>query len=197
MKRERLNKSDEQRERQMIAEQIERAAATEQQIREEQEEEMSDDGNAEASTSADPAPSTELKRTEGEKVKLSISLKKLAAGNPLVASSTPAEKPPTSPVSSESASPTPGVKTDSTPAASSTPAAPVPVNVFKTNVFKMNTAKPAASSTNVFKMGGGSAAKSSSNTVTAAKRPLSVTEALMREDMERKRRRMDREDVRA
>jgi hypothetical protein len=88
------------------------------------------------------------------------------------------------------------VKTDSTPATPSTPAPPAPVNVFKTNVFKMGASKPVAPSANVFKMGGASSTKPSLGAMSGTKRPLSVTEALMQEDMERKRRRMDREGVR-
>jgi DNA/RNA-binding protein KIN17 len=211
MKKERLNKSDEQRERQMIFEQIERAAAMEQQARGGEDEAAGPSGsNAESSASTTPPP-VELKRAEGEKVKLSFSLKegekvklsfslkKPANNSPPaapVASTSTAEQPSTPPAASEATSPPATTKTDSTPAAQSALAAPAPVNVFKTNVFKMGASKPAAPSANVFKMGGGSSTKPSLGAMSGTKRPLSVTEALMQEDMERKRRRMDREGVR-
>lgn len=69
MKKERLTTSDEQRERQLIAEQIERAAA-------------------EASTSESPSPppeAQELKRGEGEKVVLSFAPKTPAAASGVAA----------------------------------------------------------------------------------------------------------------
>lgn len=190
MKKERLNKSDEQRERQMISEQIERAAALEQQARDGQYEAGSSGGNADASTSASPPP-VELNRVEGERVKLSFSLKKPANNTPPavpVASTSTIEQSSTS----EPPSTAVAANAESTPTVSKAPA-PAPVNVFKTNAFKMGVSKPAAP-TNVFKMGGGSSSKPS---LGGTKRPLSVTEALMQEDMERKRRRMDREGVRA
>lgn len=188
LKKERLNKSDEQRERDLIAEQIERATA------------MQEEGKGGGSGSSDsPSPPAELIRNEGEKVKLSFSFKK-----PTAVTTAPTAPPnATEPNSVEGS----GIKSEvslssavETPSTSASaialkPSAPAPTNVFKTNVFKA-AAKPVAG--NVFKSG--STAKPSaigSGTTAGVKRPLSVAEALMQEDMERKRRRMDREGLQA
>ncbi|KIM29983.1 hypothetical protein M408DRAFT_328420 [Serendipita vermifera MAFF 305830] len=186
MKKDRLNKSDEQRERQMINEQIERAAAMEQQAREGNDDAGSSGSNGEATSSASP-PATELKLGEGEKVKFSFSLKKPAA------SATPAV-----PVASTSTTEATTTSPESASTSAPVAAAPAPAtNVFKANAFKRAAPKPAAApSTNVFKMGG-SSSKPVANVLAGSKRPLSATEALMQEDMERKRRRMDREGLRA
>jgi len=180
MKKERLNKSDEQRERQMIDEQIERSAAHQTQFK-------ADDSD---SASATPPP-TELKREEGEKVKLSFNMKKPVANSP------DAPSPPKEEASSSSSSTqTPVVDTLPTPApAPQAPKPAAPVNVFKSNIFKA-AVKPVP--TNVFKAGGSNPLKASSAlSIAGAKRPLSATEALMQEDMQRKRRRMEQESVRA
>lgn len=183
MKKERLNKSDEQRERDMIAEQIERAAAAQ-------------DDTKDTNDSGD-SPPTELKRNEGEKVKLSLSLKKPALSTAPTTSGSP-------PVVTEQST---GPST-STPAESGTSAPPVPfttaskpatpasTNVFKSNVFKTTTKQAPI---NVFKTGIANSSKASTsgtNIPAGVKRPLSVTEQLMQEDMERKRRRMEREGAR-
>lgn len=188
-----MNKSDEQREREMIAEQIERAAAL-------QEEAKGD------STSSSPSPPAELIRNEGEKVKFSFSLKKpsvsapgttnnaaTSSGTPIATAQPVTGELVSNPEASTSSS-VQGLSTHLPPVAFKAPPPP-PTNVFKTNVFK-TAAKPAVS--NVF--------KSSSSTLkpipagsaisSGTKRPLSMTEALMQEDMERKRRRMDREAAR-
>jgi DNA/RNA-binding protein KIN17 len=193
MKKERLNKSDEQRERDMIKEQIERASAMEQEARGGRDDAGSSGDNAEASVT--PPPPTELKLGEGEKVKFSFSLKKPAASNSPPAPATTIAPTSTSTAEGSSTSPTASESPAPIPASSSTPA-PAPVNVFKTNVFKMSAPKSSAPPANVFKMGG-SSGKSSMGSLAGTKRPLSVTEALMQEDMERKRRRMDREGVSA
>lgn len=171
MKKERLTKSDEQRERQMINEQIEKAAA------EEGEEEQ---GGSSGTDQAKNSPPVELlQRPEGEPVKISLSFKK-----PEPSSATP-----TAP--SEDS-----IKLGS----SSTPATkPAPTNLLKlaTNPLKMNPLKAtvAPKPRNVFK----SAATPVPASVAGSKRerePLSVAESLMMEDMARKRRRMDQEGSR-
>jgi hypothetical protein len=177
----------------MIAEQIERAAVL-------QEEAQGD------STGSSPPPPTELIRNEGERVKLSFSLKKPSVSvpdttnNPATSSGAPVATAQT--VTSELAS-KPGASTSSSVEGPSTHLPPVafkasgptPTNVFKTNVFK-TAAKPAVS--NVFKSSSSTAKPILAGSATSAgtKRPLSMTEALMQEDMERKRRRMDREAAR-
>jgi DNA/RNA-binding protein KIN17 len=185
MKKERLNKSDEQRERQMIEEQIERSAAHQSQFK-------VDDEDSSGTT-----PPAELKREEGEKVKLSLNLKKPAANSPETPNQAPS--PPKEEASSSSPSmsaQTPAVDTPSSTPAAQPPKPAAPTNVFKSNIFKA-AAKPAP--TNVFKAGGSSNPLKGSSVPTTAgvKRPLSVAESLMQEDMERKRRRMERESVRA
>jgi len=69
MKKERMKTSDEQRERVLLREQIERAVAVEEDVGGQ----ASGSGSREDSPPAAPAP--ELVQTEGEKVKLSVSLK--------------------------------------------------------------------------------------------------------------------------
>ncbi|KAG8847264.1 hypothetical protein FRB91_011937 [Serendipita sp. 411] len=76
MKKDRLNRSDEQRERQMINDQIERAAALDAQDSDDEDDEDEDSDGKQPSTSAAPL---ELIRNEGEKVKLFFSFKKPAA----------------------------------------------------------------------------------------------------------------------
>jgi DNA/RNA-binding protein KIN17 len=134
MKKERATTSDEQRERALIAEQIERAAAVEERTR---------------STSPSPPAEEGLKRDESsDKVVLSLSMK---------------------------------------PAATLAPA-PVKLNALKTNPLKAAPAKKM----NVFK----AAEKAqSSNGSRGEKRaaPMSAAEALIQEEQERKRRRLERE----
>jgi len=183
LKKERLNKSDEQRERDMIAEQIERATAMQ--------EEAKGDGQG---SSDEASPPAELIRNEGEKLKFSFSLKKPTASTSNQANTPPdtvaqavASEPENKPEPSTSAS-------TATAAVAVASKVPPTTNVFKTNVFK-TAAKPVA--TNVFKSGSTSKpAAPSGTTPSGVKRPFSMTEALMQEDMERKRRRMDREGVR-
>jgi len=173
MKKERLTKSDEQRERQMINEQIEKATAEEE-----------EQGSSTGSDSADNTPAGLLQRPEGEPVKISLSLTKPAESS----GATPAA-PSSSGIS---------IKLGSSTSASTTK--PAPANPLKpaTNPFKMNPLKAAAAPKpgNVFK----SAASSTPAPVAGTKRerePLSVAESLMMEDMARKRRRMDQEGLRA
>ena len=186
-----MNKSDEQREREMIAEQIERAAA------------LQEEAKGDSTGSSDsPSPPAELIRNEGEKVKLSFSLKKPSvfapdATNTLATSSgAPIDTAQTDTSESKpEASTSSSVEGTSTylPPVTFKASAPAPTNVFKTNVFK-TAAKPAVS--NVFKSSSNPTTKYSlagSAASASTKRPLSMTEALMQEDMERKRRRMDRE----
>lgn len=149
MKKERLAMSDEQRERQLIAEQIEKAAA--------------EQGDAEPD-SPPPEEDRELKREEGaEKVVLNISLSK-----------------PTPVVSSSSAST--GSK----------------LNPLKPgNALKMGNPLKAANplkQPNVFKTAVASSSKGEGSS-NDKKRPMSAAEALILEDQERKRRRMERESA--
>jgi len=139
MKKDRATTSDEQRERMLIAEQIERAAA-----------------EAEPSGSADNSPPVEegLKRDEGsEKVVLSFSAKA------------------------------------ATMAATSTPST-MSVGFKKSNPLKANPLKRP----NVFKSGSGAGDSEKAN---EKKRPAPMTaaEKLILEDQDRKRRRMDRDNL--
>ena len=178
MKKERLTKSDEQRERQMINEQIEKAAA---------EDEEQGGGGSSGSYAADNTPPAELlQRPEGEPVKISLSLNKPAASEP--SSVTPA------------APSAPGISIKLGFSSSASTTKPVSTNPLKpaTNPLKMNPLKSAAAPkpSNVFK----SAVSSIPAPVAGTKRerePLSIAESLMMEDMARKRRRMDQEGLRA
>jgi DNA/RNA-binding protein KIN17 len=142
LKKDRATTSDEQRERMLIAEQIDRAAA-----------------EAESSGSSDSPPVEEgLKRDEGaEKVVLSFSAKPTTLAAPVVPSSTPSA----------------GFKN------------PLKVNPLKANPLK----RP-----NVFKSGSGIG---DSEKVNEKKRsaPMTAAEKLILEDQERKRRRMDRDNL--
>ena len=178
MKKERLTKSDEQRERQMINEQIEKAAVEEE-----------EQGGSSDSDAADNTPPAELlQRPEGEPVKISLSLNKPAAAEPSGAT-------PSAPSGS-------GFSIKLGPSSSASTTKPVPTNPPPlkpaTNPLKMNPLKAAAAPKpgNVFK----SAAASTPAPVSGTKRerePLSVAESLMMEDMARKRRRMDQDGLRA
>ncbi|KAG8810313.1 hypothetical protein FRC17_002982 [Serendipita sp. 399] len=214
MKKDRLNRSDEQRERQMINEQIERAAALNAQESDDDEGDADSDGN-QASALAAPM---ELIRNEGEKVKLSFSFKKPIVAPPPEASTGPAtsvspSEPTTESKQIDSSVANSDLSSDVKPS-EDVSAAPVsikpvaPTNVFKANVFK-STIKTSNPTSNVFKSGTSTNPfKSAQGSTTAAssavagpsagtKRPMSATELLMYEDMERKRRRMDREGIRA
>ena len=176
LKKERLTKSDEQRERQMINEQIEKAVA----------EEEEQGGSSTAGAVENTPPAQLLQRPEGEPVKISLSLNKPAASEP--SSATPAA--PSAPAFS--------IKLASSSSASTTK--PAPTNPLKlgTNPLKTNPLKatPAPKPGNIFK----SAAASVPAPVAGTKRDresLSVAESLMMEDMARKRRRMDQEGLRA
>ncbi|KAG9036058.1 hypothetical protein FS842_003483 [Serendipita sp. 407] len=219
MKKDRLNRSDEQRERQMINDQIERAAALNAQDSDDEDDEDEDSDGKRPSTSAAPL---ELIRNEGEKVKLSFSFKKPAATvntppettstAPTVSIAAPSSSSPPSTNPNQAESPVATSSLDANQPANSPPAfsisaAPkpaVPTNVFKTNIFK-TAVKPTTSnvfksgaSTNPFKSAQASMSSSAAAGASAGtKRPLSMTEALMYEDMERKKRRMDREGVHA
>ena len=176
LKKERLTKSDEQRERQMINGQIEKAAA----------EEEEQGGSSETDAAENTPPAELLQRPEGEPVKISLSLNKPAA-------SEPSDAPPAAPSASGLS-----IKLGSSLSASTTKL--VPINPLKpvTNPLKMNPLKAARASKlgNVFK----SAATSVPTPAASTKRdrePLSVAESLMMEDMARKRRRIDQEGLRA
>ncbi|KAI5123141.1 hypothetical protein M0805_000844 [Coniferiporia weirii] len=157
MKKERATTSDEQRERMLIAEQIERAAA----------EKKSE------SPEADNKPAVEegLKRDEGEKLVLSISLKPAA-------SATSSESPP-----------------DSSTPASSVPTAPSVSTGLKFNALKAPAANP-PKRPNVFKMAAASKSGQEKEKESNGKKrgaPMSAAERLISEEQERKRRRMERD----
>lgn len=168
-KKERSTTSDEQRERNLIAEQIERAREA---------------GGQDDEDSTGPVPQ-ELKRDEGEKLVLSFGAKK--------------QTPPADEASSSLAKQDPEVKVQegtstSAPIAISASSVSVkPVNVFKPgNAFKAGSnplkSGNALKSGNVFK----SASKSTASSEAPKKRSLSAAEALILEEQERKRRRMEK-----
>ncbi|KAJ1303252.1 hypothetical protein OPQ81_011449 [Rhizoctonia solani] len=166
-KKERATTSDEQRERNLIAEQIERA----------REAGVQDDDTTEVATQG-------LNRDEGEKLVLSFGAKK---------QSPPAEETKNEDevkIKAEDGEPT--AAPAPAPAASSSVK---PINVFKTgNAFKpgANPLKSgnALKSGNVFKAVAKPAAGSSND--ATKKRPMSAAEALIFEEQERKRRRMEK-----
>ena len=148
MKKDRATVSDEQREQQLIAEQISRAAV---------------DVDSKTSDSSTPPVEEGLKRDEtSEKVVLSFSAKPVAStGSTPVAVST-------------------GVKINPLKAA---------VNPLKANPLK----RPG----NVFKSSALTTPEGSVTTVNEKKRPapMSAAERLIIEEQERKRRRMDRDNM--
>ncbi|KAF8746459.1 Kin17 curved DNA-binding protein, partial [Rhizoctonia solani] len=163
-KKERATTSDEQRERNLIAEQIERAKETGAQ---------DDEDTTEAVTQG-------LQRDEGEKLVLSFGAKKQSP--PVEESKNEGED---TKVKMEDQEPAPA------PVA---PSSVKPINVFKPgNAFKAGAnplkAGNALKSGNVFK-----AAKpaTGSSADASKKRPMSAAEALIFEEQERKRRRMEK-----
>ena len=159
MKKERLTTSDEQRERMLIAEQIERAQAD------------AEGSGSDSKESPVPEEAHVLKRDDSTpKVVLSLAPK--------------APSPPT-----ENGAPS-GLKFNALkPAANPLK---VTVNPLKPTVNPLKAGANPLKRTNVFK------AASSASSVDSGqnkKRELSVTEKLMAEDQERKRRRMEREAV--
>lgn len=163
MKKERLTMSDEQRERQLIAEQIERAAAESNEAGDEQRESGVEEG---------------LKRTdENEKVVLSLSVKPSAGSTKTTSENIQLS-------TSSSAQPTP---------AQTTSVAPLKMNPLKmtanplkrTNVFK------AASMTNSSTASTPSVLGSVDD--KTKKRPMSAVESIILEEEERKRRKMEKE----
>ncbi|KAG8958703.1 hypothetical protein FRC00_002388 [Tulasnella sp. 408] len=180
-KKERLQISDEQRERELLKAQIEKAQAEAEAMG------LSTPG---ASTSA--AAEEGLKREEGQKLVLSLGKK---PASPPAASESPSSAdgddstPPAAGAASGSSEPGPSSSSSATLAPTPAPAPqPLKLNVFKPagnplkkNVFKM-ASKPAAQSST-----------SGSGSVAGAKRDLSTMSAgerLMVEEMERKRLRM-------
>jgi DNA/RNA-binding protein KIN17 len=195
--KERSTMSDEQRERLLIAEQIERA----------KEENGSDDDETKLRVEEG------LKRdeVEGGKVVLSFSKPKASgSGSPLAESS---KTPPSSGEenqaeisTSEITVSTSASQSTTTVAPATTPAVKVGFNAFKTSsssALKPTGVNPLVK--NVFKMGsvsksnGASAASSSSSSKSTEKRkgPISAAEQLIAEDQQRKRRKMERDAVRA
>ncbi|KDN41743.1 hypothetical protein RSAG8_07274, partial [Rhizoctonia solani AG-8 WAC10335] len=165
-KKERATTSDEQRERNLIAEQIERA----------REAGTQDDENTAG------APTQGLQRDEGEKLVLSFGTKK--------------QSPPVEETKSEDKVKVKAEGEESAPAPTSAASSSVkPINVFKPgNAFKpgANPSKAgnALKSGNVFKAATKPAAGSTAD--ASKKRPMSAAEALIFEDQERKRRRMEK-----
>ncbi|CAE6490219.1 unnamed protein product [Rhizoctonia solani] len=163
-KKERATTSDEQRERNLIAEQIERAREAGAQ---------DDEDAAESSAQG-------LQRDEGEKLVLSFGAKKQSPP----AEETKSEDEVKVKVEGEESAPAPA------PSASSSVK---PINVFKPgNAFKPGAnplkAGNALKSGNVFK----AAKPAGSATDAPKKRPMSAAEALIFEEQERKRRRMEK-----
>ncbi|KAG8939230.1 hypothetical protein FRC04_006807 [Tulasnella sp. 424] len=180
-KKERLQVSDEQRERELLKAQIEKAQAEAEALG------LSTPG---ASTTA--AAEEGLKREEGQKLVLSLGKK---PASPPAGSQSPSNadgSDSTPPAPNAAAGPSePGPSSSSTTTLAAIPApAPQPL--------KLNVFKPAGNplKKNVFKMASKPAAQSSSsapNPVAGAKRDLSTmsaSERLMMEEMERKRLRM-------
>lgn len=173
-KKERATTSDEQRERNLIAEQIERA----------REAGGSDDDSNEAVAQG-------IQRDEGEKLVLAFGSKKNEsppAETTTTSSADPADKLEEAEASSSKTPPTP---------TTTVTLAPKPGNVFKPgNAFKaganpLKTSNPLKTG-NVFKSGSKSTASSADAT---KKRPMSAAEALIFEEQERKRRRMERSNA--
>ncbi|KAG8720420.1 hypothetical protein FRC08_000293 [Ceratobasidium sp. 394] len=171
-KKERATTSDEQRERNLIAEQIERAREA--------------GGNDDEDSAESVAQG--LQRDEGEKLVLSFGAKK-SESPPTEAVGSTSTDPETRPEEPEaSSSKATSVATVTAPAIKS-------VNVFKPgNAFKAGgnplKAGNALKSGNALKTGAKSAVSSSAD--ASKKRPMSAAEALIFEEQERKRRRMER-----
>lgn len=188
-KKERATMSDEQRERALIAEQIARAEA----------EKKQKEGSSERDEDK-PAVEEGLKRDEGEKVKLSFSIK------PAAADKSRSTSPPNASTSDSSttAAPSPSsASTDATATAPSTsstglklgfkPAAAGSNPLKRPNVFKMAAAKAGTDKDKSKK-------KVDEKTPAAGQKraaEMSVAERLIIEDQERKRRKMERDAVRS
>jgi len=192
--KERSTMSDEQRERMLIREQIERA-------KEEAGGSDEEDGDK---------VEEGLKRDEvqGGKVVLSFSKPKASgSGSPPAESSNPTPSP-----SEGEQSRTPPSESTPDPSSSSQIVAPTPIaaptvkvgfNAFKassSSALKPVGVNPLAK--NVFKMGAGSSSKSvvaasSGKPQEKRKEPTSVAEQLILEDQQRKRRKMERDGIRA
>ncbi|PGG98998.1 DNA/RNA-binding protein KIN17 [Blastomyces parvus] len=187
-KKEMQDRGDEERERKMIEEQVRRA---------QRDRELAGRGSIEKDD-AEAVPK-ELQRTEGEKIKLNFAPSKGTA-TPISASGSPAppntesgdrnsEQPTT-----ESSSPS-----DSTATTPAPPTLPATMTATTTQSDKPSTAlklgAPASKPKNVFaaaskKNALASAAKKKK--VEAPPKPLTATERIMKEDMERKRAREER-----
>lgn len=142
--RERMDLDDEQRQRKLIDQQIERARAAE----------LEAGGPVASGSGTSGSDSEPMPTTPSEPIKIGLSLK----------------KPP---------SPDAAATTADAPAPAS---APVKINPLKANPLKANPLKAG----NAFKSGGSSTSGSGPH---GAKRPASAVEAIMLEDLERKRRR--------
>jgi len=164
MKKERATVSDEQRERMLIEEQIERAAA---------EKESAKNGESSSSENGDkPAVEEGLKRDEGaEKVVLSFGFKAPTAAAAAASADSPAN------TSSSSA---PVLKMNALKAPAANP-------LKRPNVFKMAASKPSADKD---KSKDDEPEKANGKKRDA---PMSAAERLIFEDQERKRRKMERD----
>lgn len=181
IKKERATMSDEQRERALIAEQIARA--------EREKKEKGESPEEEERSQVEEG----LKRDEGEKLKLSFSMKPPAATASRSTSPPDADTP-----GSSTAAPSPASASTTTTAVSAAPSGglklglkPVaPTNPLKRpNVFKMAASKNGSDKAKE------KGAEKSATSTAGQKRPVEMTaaERLILEDQERKRRRMERE----
>ncbi|KAH8113493.1 domain of Kin17 curved DNA-binding protein-domain-containing protein [Phellopilus nigrolimitatus] len=169
MKKERATTSDEQRERMLIAEQIERAAA----------EKAEKSESPEAAADKPPSPEEGLKRDEGEKLVLSFSMKTAAASPQSADASAPASTSASTPPAS---APSSGLKFNALKAGSANP-------LKRPNVFKAAAAK------SVQAKGKDGDREKEPEKLNGKKRdaPISAAEQLILEEQERKRRRMERD----
>ncbi|KAL2374884.1 C2H2 finger domain-containing protein [Blastomyces gilchristii SLH14081] len=193
-KREMQDRGDEERERKMIEEQVRRA---------QRDRELAGRGSAEKDDAEAAAPK-ELQRTEGEKIKLNFAPSKGTA-TPISASASASASPaPPNTTSQDRNSQQPTTKslspldsTATTPAQPTLPATTATATTTQSDKPSTSLKLSAATSKpkNVF------AAASKKNALTGAAkkkkveappRPLTATERIMKEDMERKRAREER-----
>ena len=172
MKKERSAMSDEQRERMLIAEQIERA--------EREKKEAMREGSSSGEEKEKPKLEEGLKKDEGEKVVLSFSVKPAAAASSSASSTS--NSPPADTSSTTPVAPSGGLKLNALKAPSANP-------LKRPNVFKMAVAAKREKSLEPEKK------EKEKEKLVGKKRdaPMSAAERLIFEDQERKRRKMERE----
>lgn len=173
MKKERATTSDEQRERLLIAEQIERAAA---------EATAGKSASPDAEDLDKPKVDEGLKRDETEKVVLSFNLKPSTTSSSSSSSSTPPHA--TGTTSSTSLEPTQSTSAPPTGLKLNTLKDPASNPLKRPNIFKL------AASSKATKESGKESEKANGKKRDA---PMSAAERLIFEDQERKRRRMERD----